>query len=283
MNRSGSRTIPWRTQAIDQAVQLQTASVGALTLLGLLFLSASSCTEKDSTSLASTTGDKGSAVKVVEPPQSAASPSLPAPTEETIAPGAATPSDKRALHPALAILLLGDRDESQAEAKAAAFALPPNIAAAPGYPRLVDSGTIEGLKPGFHVLVLGMCKALESRPVETGDEAGSMMNASFSHEKRIAAAVGQQISGSYARQVSSAAPDSCPLVLPESFDDPEGLRLFKRASSTGSAADLVALGAKVEELTGDLDLADNFYSLALSRDPQHLGAQHQIAKVRFVQ
>lgn len=36
---------------------------------------------------------------------------------------------------------------------------------APGYPRLVESGRVPGLKPGFHVVLVGVCPAEAAGPV----------------------------------------------------------------------------------------------------------------------
>lgn len=43
--------------------------------------------------------------------------------------------------------------------------LPAEIELAPGYPKLVQSKDVPGLKPGFHVAVLGVCKASKGNAV----------------------------------------------------------------------------------------------------------------------
>lgn len=61
--------------------------------------------------------------------------------------------------PKSAYILIADgaKSKTQAKAKAKAFKARAEWILAKGYPKVIDSKTIKGLNPGFHILVLGFC------------------------------------------------------------------------------------------------------------------------------
>ena len=59
--------------------------------------------------------------------------------------------------PAHLLILGGGKTEADAAKAKAAFTRHADVTPTPGYPKTLKSDTIAGLKPGFHILVLGAC------------------------------------------------------------------------------------------------------------------------------
>lgn len=97
---------------------------------------------------------------------------------------------------------------------------------APGWPQLVESRTVPGLKPGFHVVLLGICPA--------GDEGPALSLLKAIHP------------GAYARDVAAdPPPDACPSPR-------EGAAVLRReAIERGrSSAAVVAFSVRIPEVEG---------------------------------
>ncbi|WPB76581.1 hypothetical protein KYC5002_47290 [Archangium violaceum] len=98
------------------------------------------------------------------------------------------------------IIILGG-GQTPAEAQAAlekyTRGAHPGVTPVEGYPRLLESDEMAGLKPGFHIAVLGICPEVE-RARALRDLANLAMP------------------GVYLREVHASVPDACPkLVLPK--------------------------------------------------------------------
>lgn len=146
----------------------------------------------------------------------------------------------------------GAKTEVEAKKLAASLTIPPQLMLAPGYPKLVRSDTVAGLKPGFVLVVLGACP-----------DVGA---AQSSHNDGLAALLQRALKGAYAKPVEKQDPSSCPLWLENSEvpavakvrakrDDPKAL--FAAAAALDQGGDMVgaaillrralALGATDEE------------------------------------
>lgn len=148
----------------------------------------------------------------------------------------------------------------------AALKLPAALHLSPGYPKLVRSDGVEGLKPGFVLVVLGACADV------TAAQSG--------HNNGLAALIGRGLKGAYAKPVAMQAA-ACPLWLEASDDaavsaakdrrdEPKALHaaaraleqggdlvgaamLLRRAMALGATDDdTVNLARKVEFLLEDL-------------------------------
>lgn len=98
----------------------------------------------------------------------------------------------------------GAKGEPEAKKLLARLTLPP-LLLAPGYPKLVRSDGIEGLKPGFVLVVLGACADVTA--------------AQASHGNALAALIQRAVKGAYAKPVVKQDAAACPLWL-EASDDP---------------------------------------------------------------
>lgn len=86
--------------------------------------------------------------------------------EEAKAPGAPAEASPKAAGPLEVLVLGGGKAPEDAEAwmkrwKSAAEVMGNVVALAEGYPRVLQSDKVAGLKPGFHIVVLGFCPAAQ--------------------------------------------------------------------------------------------------------------------------
>ena len=68
-----------------------------------------------------------------------------------------------AAQPAHLLILGGGKSPADAAAAKSKLRVPKSVTPADGYPRVVKSDDIQGLKPGFHIVVLGACAPDEWR------------------------------------------------------------------------------------------------------------------------
>lgn len=99
----------------------------------------------------------------------------------------------------------GAKTEAEAKKLSSSMKLPPQLVLVSGYPKLVRSDTVGGLKPGFVLVVLGTCP-----------DVGA---AQTSHNDGLAALVQRAMKGAYAKPVEKQDAASCPLWL-ESSESP---------------------------------------------------------------
>lgn len=140
---------------------------------------------------------------------------------------------------------------------------------APGFPKVVESKTVPGLKPGFEVILLGVCS-----------EAGADTHLADFIEARAKAAV----PGAYGRPVEVSVGASCPrLAIPKPEDDAEGAKLWAAAEKTPDAPDaLTALGHHLVG-SGDLEAGEYLGLRALQLAPKHAGAKGLMEKIGLLQ
>lgn len=118
-----------------------------------------------------------------------------------------------------ALILGGGKAKADADGVLAKFSAPKGLAPAAGYPKVVKSDAVKGLKPGFFVAVLGYCDS-------TG-ELSSAVRTMWAAQK-----------GSYAREVSEAVPGACPkLQGPAPGPSDEETKLQKKAEALADEAD----------------------------------------------
>lgn len=108
----------------------------------------------------------------------------------------------------------GARTKPEAQKLAASLKVPAPLRLTPGYPRLVDSKTIAGLKPGFFVVVLGAC----------ADETAAQQR----HGNGLAALIQRSLRGAYAKPVA-AQPEACPLWLEPAGEPADRLAALVKA------------------------------------------------------
>lgn len=94
----------------------------------------------------------------------------------------------------------GAKTKAEAEQQLKALKKQSELVLAPGYPKLVESKTIEGLNPGFFLVVFGAC-----------DDASADQR---SHNDGLAAVIQRAMKGAYAKPVAKQAA-ACPLWLEE--------------------------------------------------------------------
>ena len=149
----------------------------------------------------------------------------------------------------------GAKTEPAAKKLLAELKLPPALLLAQGYPKLVRSDDIEGLNPGFVLVVLGACPEVSA--------------AESSYANGLAVLIQRAVKGAYAKSVAKQDAKSCPLWLVSSDDavvsavknkrdDPKAL--FLAASALDKQGDLIgasillrralALGATDEDTVG---------------------------------
>ncbi len=136
---------------------------------------------------------------------------------------------------------------------------------APGFPKVVESKSVPGLKPGFEVIVLGVCS----------DSGADRHLADF-----LEARAREAVPGAYGRAVEASVGPSCPrMVVPKPEDDAEGMKLWAAAEKSPESAEaLTALGNYVVSV-GDLDSGEYLGLRALQVAPGHAGAKALMEKV----
>ncbi len=107
--------------------------------------------------------------------------------------------------PTQIFIATGATDFPSADKLKAALSLPAELVMGPDYPRVINSRNIEGLKPGFFVVVLGTCMA--ETPEQKRYAAG------------LAALVQRRLKGSYTRAVDV---DEREMECPSWIADVEG-------------------------------------------------------------
>lgn len=126
----------------------------------------------------------------------------------------------------------GAKTEAEAKQQLAALKPPPALVLAPGYPRLLRSDGVEGLKPGFVLVVLGACAD------RTAAQSG--------HNDGLAALLGRALKGAYAKPVQQQA-EACPLWL-----EPGDEATTKAARAKPDDTKALGAAARALEQAGDL-------------------------------
>jgi hypothetical protein len=146
----------------------------------------------------------------------------------------------------------GAKTRAEAQKLERALKLPKALKLAAGFPKLVESKSIEGLNPGFFIVVLGSC----------GDGSA----AETSHSNGLAALIQRSLKGAYAKPVPSQ-PMSCPLWLEASEVEPSLL-----ASLTRTPDDRAVLLSAAKALHGNGEVLG---ASILLRRAVALGAQDE--------
>ena len=92
----------------------------------------------------------------------------------------------------------GAKTETEAKQLLAALKPPESLLLRKGFPRVVESRSVAGLKPGLWLVVLGAC-----------DDGGQWP----SHNDGLAALIQRALKGAYAKPVGKQDPAGCPLWL----------------------------------------------------------------------
>jgi hypothetical protein len=156
----------------------------------------------------------------------------------------------------------GAPTEEKAKAAAGALKLPRELRLSTP-PKVIDSATVKGLKPGFFVVVLGTCRE------ETADESR--------YADGLAALIQRSVKGAYAKRVEvTAAPAECPLWLPDSGEK------VKAALKAPLDAKAVLEAAMELDTQGDLIAATAAARRAVALDPKAPGAVDFLRKVELI-
>jgi hypothetical protein len=135
---------------------------------------------------------------------------------------------------------------------------------AAGFPKLYESKSIEGLKPGFEVLVLGFCPY------------GAITN---SIADLIEAEAKRKVPGTYGKLVTGV-PVSCPtLKIDKPEDSEEGAKLYAAYLKNPKSADALAELGHFFVSIGDLDAGEYLGLQALSIDAKHDSAKGLLQKI----
>lgn len=139
----------------------------------------------------------------------------------------------------------GAKTKAEAEKQKAALVVPAELRLTAGYPKLIESKTVSGLKPGFFLVVLGACA--DGTAAQT------------SHDNGLAALIQRSLKGAYAKAVAAQV-EACPLwieptesrpakldALLKSPDDPK--LLFAVASEMHQASGLVGASILLRRAT----------------------------------
>lgn len=139
----------------------------------------------------------------------------------------------------------GARTRASAELLKKRLVLPKELRLSPGFPKLMESKNVEGLTPGFVVVVLGACD----------DETA----AQTSHTNGLAALIQRGLKGAYAKPVAKQ-PEACPLWLESAEKPPAKLAelekspddqqlLFEVAKEFDAAGDLIGASILLRRAT----------------------------------
>lgn len=174
-------------------------------------------------------------------------------------PAQAAPTEMRAI--VLAGTKLPARVSGQLESVQAKLGA---LIPAPGFPKVVESKLVPGLKPGFEVILLGLCPTL-------GVEGGLT--------NLVEQAAKDAVSGSYSRPVKVEGPPACPQLKISRPDEPEGQQPWAAYEKSPDSPDAqVALGHYLVSV-GDLDGGEYLGLRALLKSPQHPGAKGLLEKI----
>lgn len=158
----------------------------------------------------------------------------------------------------------GAKTKAEAEKLQKALVVPKELRLTAGFPKLIDSKTVEGLNPGFFLVVLGAC----------ADETA----AQTSHTNGLAALIQRGLKGAYAKAVAKQ-PEACPLWI-----EPSGQPPAKLAALEKSPNDPKLLLEVAKDLDGQVNLLG---AAILLRRATALGATDQptlelMRKVEFL-
>lgn len=92
----------------------------------------------------------------------------------------------------------GAKTKAEAEKLQKALVLPKELRLTPGFPKLLESKSVEGLNPGFFLVVLGACADATA--------------AQTSHTNGLAALIQRGLKGAYAKPVAKQS-EACPLWI----------------------------------------------------------------------
>jgi hypothetical protein len=128
----------------------------------------------------------------------------------------------------------GATSKAEAQKQLAALKLPKELVLAKGFPKLVESKSIEGLNAGFFLVVLGAC-----------DDTSADQS---SHGNGLAAVIQRALKGAYAKPVVRQ-PSACPLWL-----ESGSVALANRAALLASPDDVGQLVAAARVLHQETEL-----------------------------
>ncbi|HYV43543.1 MAG TPA: hypothetical protein VFA20_01735 [Myxococcaceae bacterium] len=150
-----------------------------------------------------------------------------------------------------AIILGGGKTASVATETVAAFKAPADLTVSAGFPKLMNSSNVKGLKPGFHVAILGFCS-----------------------DRRAAQKVARLFKGAYTRTVQGQDPKTCPVITsPAPPMDPRETALLDRLKKDPkSEAALYDYGVYLKE-EARFDEAQEQLNKLLEINPSHQGAK----------
>ncbi|HVE81878.1 MAG TPA: tetratricopeptide repeat protein [Myxococcales bacterium] len=134
---------------------------------------------------------------------------------------------------------------------------------APGYPRVMKSEEIPGLKPGRMVTVLGICEDRQAAQRAVTALKGKL-------PLSIRAAEGEW-------------PGACPSTDPPPPADPYEAKLVRRIEDQPDSDDALFQYAQYLQMAGRLDEAEEVLDKLLKRSPDHRDARDLKAVVRVLQ
>lgn len=108
----------------------------------------------------------------------------------------------------------GAKAKSEAEKLQRALVLPKELRLSSGFPKLIESKGVEGLNPGFFLVVLGACDDVSA--------------AQTSHSNGLAALIQRSLKGAYAKPVAKQ-PEACPLWLEGAEKPPAKLAALEKS------------------------------------------------------
>lgn len=165
-----------------------------------------------------------------------------------------------------AIVLTGAKLPERAQLEPAKAKLT-TLIPAPGYPKIFESKKIEGLKPGFEVVVLGFCPL--GQEVSIAD--------------LIEAEAKRQVPGAYGRAVRTSEPASCPRLKFEKPDEADGIKAWDAYQRAPESPDAMVEYGHYLVSVGDLDGAEYLGQVAYLRGAKHAGAKGLLEKVGLLQ
>jgi hypothetical protein len=183
---------------------------------------------------------------------------------------------------AYAVIADGAPKEADAKAKLAALRKHTELRLAEGFPRLVKSDTLAGLKPGLFIVVLGFCPVERRVSAKTGQD-DAVMSVDLRYQDYLRREFARLQPGTYLKKVTGARSTSCPQLLFAEPSDKAGRALWAALQAQPRAPEaLLAYGVHLETEVGDFDAADYVYSWILEMHPGFEPAQHRLAKLEFV-
>lgn len=158
----------------------------------------------------------------------------------------------------------GAKTKAEAEKLQKALSLPKALRLTAGFPKLIESKSVEGLNPGFFLVVLGACADVTA--------------AQTSHTNGLAALIQRGLKGAYAKAVAKQ-PEACPLWVEPAEKAPAKLAELEKRPD-----DQKLLFEVAKELDGEGSLIG---ACILLRRAIALGASDQptldlLRKVEFV-